>query len=128
MDFTGARHWEQGARWRKRLIWKQANGDPYDLTGCRGLLQVRTGPGAPVQVELREGDGITFGGADGTIDLFVSGAKAMGLTTRRAQYDFYVIFPSGEPVKVLDGRIEVDLTISDVSVVLAPAIAGGVTV
>lgn len=103
-------------------MWRQAPaadspegtlGDPYDLTGCTGRMEIRTGYGGALMVTLTDGDGITFGGTDGTIDLFISGEKARGLISKRGRYDLYVIFPSGEPVRLLEGAVAVDLTISE---------------
>lgn len=112
---------EQGSSWRKQFEWHQAPpegsppgtlGDPYDLTGCTAIAQIRTGPGGRLMVELTDGDGITLGGEDGTIAVHITGEKARELTSRRGQWDLYIIFPSGDPVRLLDGKVTIDPTVT----------------
>jgi hypothetical protein len=60
----------KNADFELRLIWKQSDGTPMDLTGMTGRIQFRLEEGAPVLLELTtENGGITLGGTAGTIDL-----------------------------------------------------------
>ena len=116
---------EQGATYRRSMLWRQpktpeqeeagAPGTPYDLTDCRAHMQIRKKVNAAeVLCELFDGDGITLGGEDGTIAIEISPERTMELELKRAgAYDLYVIFPSGVILRVIQGKVNVSLTVTD---------------
>lgn len=110
---------EQGATYRRQLLWRHPSadggttpGDPYNLTGCTAHMQIRTKVGGDVLVDLNDQDGITLGGSAGTIEIVVSSSRTMSLTVTKAVYDLYVHFPNSDVVRVLDGKVTIDPTIT----------------
>lgn len=115
---------EQGASFRMSLTWTAPGtrtpdgvlvpGAPYDLTGAHARMQIRKGPGQPVLVDLRDGDGITLGGTTGRIEIYISPERTEALATKRARYDVFIVLPNGLDVaRVLKGRVTVDYAITD---------------
>jgi hypothetical protein len=88
----------QGATFRKRLQWKSPAGAPIDLTGCTARLQVREEVESPtVLVDLTtENGGITLGGVDGTIDLFVSATATAAYAWESGVHDLEIEHPNGD--------------------------------
>ena len=109
---------EQGASWRRRLTWCRKNPDgsagaPYDLTHCSAYMQIRPGHDQAVITEIStETQEITIDGPNGIIVLYLSPAKT-DLIARRARYDLLVVFPSGDAYRVLGGKINVALAITE---------------
>lgn len=115
---------DQGATYRRSMLWRQpqtpeqvaANepGTPYDLTNCRAHMQIRKKVNKEILVQLFDGDGITLGGPAGTIDIVMRSDQTMLLELKRpGVYDLYVIFPSGDVVRVIQGKVNVSLTVTD---------------
>lgn len=76
-----------GATFERRLTWRDANGDPIDLTGFEANLTARrSAKTAPAILVLEDGDGITLGGADGTITIRLEAVDTAGFTWRTAVY------------------------------------------
>jgi hypothetical protein len=103
---------EQGAYWDQQLVWKDANGDPVDLTGYTADMQVRENILSPtVIVELTtENDKITLGGALGTIDLVLTAAETAALGGDGSHswvYDLQLNPADDEKVVLARGRFNV---------------------
>lgn len=122
---------EQGATFRRQLLWRQPSPDggttlgaPYDLTGAVAHMQVRGKAGLdPVLIELSDTDGLTLGGTAGTIDIVISSARTASLTVKKAVYDLYVIFDggTGDAVRIVEGAVNVDQSVTLPVVEPAPA-------
>lgn len=112
---------EQGATFAMSLLWRRESPDGgvtpgalYDLTGCTARSQLRTAIGAvPALLELTEVAGITLGGVAGTILYVITDEQTMLLVVKKALYDLYVTFPSGETRRVLKGKVIIDPTVTD---------------
>lgn len=114
----------QGASWRLRAIL-QGPGSladppvPRDLTGCEARMEIRPKAGSPtlwVSVnEIPDPDGsIVIGGADGTIDIFLSASGTNKITKEVAAYDLFLEWPNGQDVwKVLKGAVTCDLAVTE---------------
>jgi hypothetical protein len=63
------RDWEiyQGTYWSRLFIYKDANGNPIDLTGWTAKMDIRTKKGGDLLYSLAIGSGIVNGGTNGTI-------------------------------------------------------------
>jgi len=112
---------EQGATWRRSFQWltpgpdEDTPGEPYDLTGCTALMQIRPNYGSPtLLLEATEQDGIILG-EDGQITISLDGSKTINVTGRKARYDLLVSFP-GQPAsdedRVLEGVVTIKRAVS----------------
>lgn len=82
---------------------------PIDLTGCTARMQVRPDIASDeVLLTLTtENDGITLGGADGMIHLYIPHALTETITWESAVYDMELIWPNGDVVRRLYGQVVV---------------------
>lgn len=110
---------EQRVTWRLPLLWRQPSpdggttpGEPYDLSGARAAMQIRTIVGGKLLAEISDGDGIVLGGIDGTLNLTLSAAKTAAVEVENAVYDLVVTFPSNDVVRVLEGNVYCDLAVT----------------
>jgi hypothetical protein len=102
---------QQGATFTKSFIWKAGRPPmPVDLTGWTARLQMRSEiDAATVLLSLTtENGGITLGGTDGWIDLFISAEDTADITWRSAVYDLELVEPLITPEHVenkVGGRV-----------------------
>lgn len=95
----------QGATFSKTLTYKDSSGDPVDLTGYTGRLQIRTTKdAASAELELTtENGGMTLGGTAGTIALLVSAATTGSASYTGGVYDLELV--NGSTVtRLLEGN------------------------
>ncbi|MBN8248335.1 MAG: hypothetical protein J0L84_12950 [Verrucomicrobia bacterium] len=87
-------------------LWSQENGDPVDLTGYTAKMQVRpqTADGAPILDLSTGGNGITLGGAAGTIAVTASAATTRTLTPGEYVYDLELTSPTGVVTTIVAGQ------------------------
>lgn len=99
---------EQGATFSRTLTWRDPNGDPIDLTGYSARMQVRpTARGATEPlVEITDGDGITLGGEEGTIALYVDADATASLPAEPLRYDIE-LEQDGNVTRLLAGWFKV---------------------
>ena len=122
----------QGATFRKTLLWRQPPtpdqeaahlpGDPYDLDGCRATMQIRTKVNGDILLTLYDQDGLILMPDDptsgdpqeGVIVIELDSQRTMSLEiTKPGSYDLFVIFPSGDVLRVVKGSVNVDLSVTD---------------
>jgi hypothetical protein len=103
-------HCEQGATFHRRLTWRDADGDPINLTGYTARMQVRRRSGDQgVVLELTtENDRITLGDAAGTIDLDVDADVMAAVEANLHRYDLELESPGGQVTRLLQGSFNVD--------------------
>lgn len=89
----------------KRFVvtWKP-DGVLADLTGCSAKLQIRTAAGGTVVLTLTPGNGLTLGGALGTISVRVAQAVLAVLAVGVYVWDLVVTDTLGEPHCILGGK------------------------
>lgn len=110
---------DQGATYALSMIYRGPNidadtpGDPFDVTGCTAAMQIRLAVGSPVLISATENAGITVGTTDGRIDVILPEEQTILLTTKRARYDLYITFPNGTVRRLLEGKVTIDLTITN---------------
>jgi hypothetical protein len=114
---------EQGATFRMSLIYGHKSGTldadgneiitPYDLSGVLVRLQIRQRTGSVVLISATTGNGGIF------LDLVTARvtitfpAKATDLLTmRRAKYDLELQFPSGDVVRLVQGKVTISAAIT----------------
>ena len=97
-------------------------GTPKDFTGCSAAMQIRERIDGPVLVELvtddiyppgrTEGDGLTLGGADGTINVLISWDKTAAIAVKKGVYDIFVYYPDETVYRPLKGNVSVDFRVT----------------
>lgn len=101
---------DQGSYWTRLITWKDADGDPIDLTGYTARLQWRKRYEDDAVLEITtENGGITLGGVDGTIQLDIFAGDTSPITingdTATFLYDLEMI-PGSESTahRLLQGK------------------------
>ena len=99
---------EQGATFSRTLTWTDEDGAAIDLTGYSARMKVKYHRrDQTALLELTNGDGITLGGAAGTIIITISAADTAAIDWTEAVYDLELV--SGAVVtRLLQGTITVD--------------------
>lgn len=98
----------QGATLDKTFTWKDSAGSPISLTGYTAKLQIRSKHGdANVLLELTQADGITLGGAAGTVRIQRSAAQTtvLGNSFKRAVYDLELTSGAAVVKRFLEGDV-----------------------
>lgn len=87
----------KGATFRKTIHFLDENDDPKDLSNYTGVLAIRDEPDSESNLlELTSEDGgITFGGTNGTIELFIDESVTGTITWSAAYYDLKITSPAG---------------------------------
>jgi len=111
---------EQGTTVNFELAYKDADNNPFDLTGYDGKMQIRPTPGSDVvYVTLSssldpDGTGLNFSGSNGinpptsgTIGVFISANSSSQFDFSEAVYDLEIFTNSGDTTyvtRLLEGR------------------------
>lgn len=101
---------DAGSTLRLRLIYKDNESQPIDLTGYAARLQVRHRPSsedAILALDTTEGGGITVGGSNGEISIVVPAATTAGLPAGRHVYDLEIELPGGDTTRLIGGYFKV---------------------
>lgn len=99
----------QGETFRQSFTWNADTGTPVDLTGASARMQARkTASSDTVLLDLTTANnGITLGGAAGTIALLASSVATAALAWEYAVYDLFVTLASGDEVIFACGCVTV---------------------
>lgn len=100
---------EQGATYFLAVVWKDENGDPYDLTGYTARMQIRrkkTSETAEHSATTENG-GIALGTTDGTISITIPAATTSDFEFTAGVYDLELVAGSGFVTRLLEGGVEV---------------------
>jgi len=98
---------EQGATFTTNFTVKTGS-TPWNLTSYVARMQVRAAAGASsTLLSLTNGNGITLGGAAGTVAISVPATTTAGLIPGRHVYDFELESAGGEVWRVIEGKFTV---------------------
>ena len=107
-DFAGPYAPDQAATWQfSDATWKDANGNPVDMTGYTAKMQIRADhspTSAPYDV-LTTADGTIALGANGVLTINVPAARTVRYSWGVGYYDFKVTSPAGVVTTLLAGRV-----------------------
>lgn len=105
---------EQGATYKKKLIWKDSSGALVNLTGFTARMQIRKEiADATILLELTtENGGITLGGANGEIDLLISDTDTTAITWGSGVYDLEMIDTGSEVTRLVEGKVTVSFEVT----------------
>jgi FlaG/FlaF family flagellin (archaellin) len=99
---------EQGAHFSLQILWKDASGDPVDLTGYTARMPVRAKSDDTLMLDLTtENSQIVLGGTDGTIDLDLDEDVTAALALKSGRHNLELIPPSGETRRLAQGDVKV---------------------
>lgn len=99
---------EQGAGFALPLTFT-ADGTPVDFTGSTAKMQIREKTGSSVVlVELSTANSRITLAADGTLEATLTAEVTAGLKFSDAVYDLEITPMSGEPYRLLEGRVFLD--------------------
>jgi len=115
---------EQGSTLNLELQYKDANGNPIDLTNYSGQMQIRPSITSPtVYITLSsslqaDGTGLNFSGSNGTtpptsgsIGVYISAASSSMLNFDTGVYDLEIA--SGSFVsRILEGQVKLSLNVT----------------
>lgn len=99
---------EQGATFRREMVWKDADDNPIDLTGYSAKMQIRKKAGAadPAIATLStDDDSIELGGVAGTIILNMSNTVTEAITAAEGVYDLELTSGAGFVTRLLEGAV-----------------------
>jgi len=105
---------EQGATWSLPLRWQDADEVPIDLTGFTARMHIRkkvTDPAYEIELTTEDG-GITLGGVDGTINLFIGAADTSLIDIKTGAYDLELVSPGGVVTRLLEGAVTVSFEVT----------------
>jgi hypothetical protein len=111
---------EQGATTNFQVVYKDANGDPIDLTGYQARMQIRKSlQSAEVVCSLSssldtDGTGLNLSGSagnlplsSGSIGIYISAASSSNFDFAAAVYDLE-LEKNSEVVRLLQGTVKLD--------------------
>lgn len=112
---TSAKHdiiIEQGANFKRSLIWKDENADPVNLTGYSAKMSIRKKKSdTSALLTIKDTGGspeITLGGAAGTIDIDILASNTGGLDFTWGYYDLELTDGSSNVTRILQGRVQLN--------------------
>lgn len=104
---------DQGSDFSTTITYADDAGDPTDLTGCTAKMQVRRFAGSPAAfLTLSNGNGITLGGALGTIGLAVSGTALSQVPAGLYAYDLELTDTTQKVLKILAGKFVINAEVT----------------
>lgn len=100
---------EQGSTFKRTITWKNAAGNPIDITGYSARLHMRESVNAAITVLTltTQNGGIELGGALGTINLTASATDTSAILAKKGVYDLEIEAPNGEVTRLLEGKFSV---------------------
>jgi hypothetical protein len=106
---------DQGATWRQDFVYRYISGGTaasptytsHDITGCIARMHIRQRVGLPILVALTTANGgVLFGDpVEGEFTINISDEQTDTLALKRAVYDLELEYPSGDVVRLLQGKI-----------------------
>jgi hypothetical protein len=101
---------EQGATFRRTIVWKDRYGAPVNLSGFSARLHARPFvTSEDILVELNEDNGgaVVANPVDGRIELFIQPFDIEDLAAQEGVYDLELESALGEVYRLLQGRFKI---------------------
>lgn len=97
---------EQGATYSKRLVWRDKNKRPVNLSGYTAKMQVRASASSPtVLYELSTANGRISMPGSGVIQIDISADDTE--TFVAGVYDLKLYAPTGQEIRFIEGKVTV---------------------
>lgn len=111
--------WEQGATATLGFTWQDETENPIDLSDWSARMQVRQKVDSPtVLAEFTTDDGIVINGPAGEVTVSAPGEQTADWnwpgtgSARGAVYDLVLSDPSGVDIRLLEGKIKLNLGVT----------------
>ena len=92
----------QGDNFQLKVVYKDSNGDPVDLTDYSATCSVRDSFGGKTRcAQVEVGDGIEITNAQGLISINFSPARTMLFTVPKAVWQLQLVEPDGVTIKTI---------------------------
>ncbi len=99
---------EQGTTYAATVTYNDSQGSPVSLVGASASMKVRKFAGSPNSyLTLGVSNGLTLGGALGTVTISISAAALSVVPAGQYVYDLEVVLASGSSVKLIGGTFTV---------------------
>lgn len=93
-----------GATFKKSMIWQDKDGNPINLTGFVGAMQIRDDYGGALICGLTTENGcIILGGIIGSIDLLIPKDITKNFLPNKNIYDLVLKSPGNEVKRLIEG-------------------------
>lgn len=100
---------DQGATYTLGLVYRDAENNPVDLTGCVVRMAIREDFSSPPSWRAKNGDDyITTATTDGRIDILIPPDQTAELRFRSGVYDIKIHFPNGFVKRLIQGTVKVN--------------------
>lgn len=99
---------EQGAAFSQLILWKDASGNPVDITNYTAKFQIRASKeDTTALISLTQASGLTLGGAAGTIAISLTDTQTAALTFVKCYYDLLLTpsTPANSSIRLLEGFV-----------------------
>lgn len=111
--------WEQGATATLGFTWQDDDEEPIDLSDWTARMQIRQKvDSSAVLAEFTTDEGIVIDGPAGEVTVSASGQETSEWTwpgsgpARNAVYDLVLSDPSGTNIRLLEGKIKLNLGVT----------------
>lgn len=104
---------DQGTTYAATVTYNDSQGAPVSLVGASAAMKVRKFAGSPdSRLTLGVGNGLTLGGALGTVTISISAAALSTVPAGEYVYDLEVVLASGSTVKLIGGTFTVNAEVT----------------
>lgn len=105
---------QQGADFDITFLYKDEDGVIIDVSGYSARMMIKSGYRSLAVVSLTQSSGITLGGASGTVAIHIPASKTVTLPgpPQTMVYDIFLTDPSGNIVKLVGGRVNLQLAVT----------------
>ena len=104
---------DQGSDFSTVITYANDAGNPVDLSGCSGRMQVRKFAGSPVaNITLTNGSGVILGGVLGTITITVSALALSQVPAETYVYDLEIVDTTQKVLKILSGNFTINAEVT----------------
>lgn len=104
---------EQGSDFATTITYTNDSGTPINLTGYTSRMQVRKFASSATPIlTFTNSSGMTITAGSGVIDLAITAAAMAMVPAGSYQYDLEIIDSSGEVIKLLAGKFDVEAEVT----------------
>lgn len=97
----------QGATFEVTWTWWATDVTPMNLTGYTAHAQVRSAESDDLLIDLKDGAGITLGGALGTVKLAMAATDTATVPGGLGKWDIELTAPNAEVYRLLEGSFTI---------------------
>lgn len=97
----------QGDTWNVTIIWTDSEGEPVDLSGVTGAMQLRRFFGYPVLLDITTENGrMEIVGPEGRIEISVDNDTMAAIKLSAGVFDLKLTYPDGVRTTLMRGEYQ----------------------